>query len=385
MQDSERSETTGHGLSDQLSRRLTRRSFILLASGAALALAGCQGTASSVTTKPSGGAAPSGGQAPAPAANPTAAAAPAVAKSGATRTLRLGHTLSPTSPYQVAGQKFAEVVSKKTNGAIQVQLFPQSQLGGEVQMIDAIRTGTQEMCITAQAPMENTVKEWEIFDLPYLFDSVEQGNKVLGGPTGQKFLDMLPAYNLTGLTWISVLERDVFAGKKAIKNLADMAGFRIRVMQSPGYVEAYKALGANPTPLAYNELYLALQQGTVDGGDTSPDQFVQDKFIEVSKYFSLTHVHLLPVVLVIGKKLMDTLPADQQSAIKEAAQAAREEHIANYKKQYQDALNQTKAAGIEVDEVDVAPWKQKTSSVKDLILPKIKNGQALFDALQTAK
>src|SRR5687767_5603136 len=184
--------------------------------------------------------------------------------------LNVGHTLAPDSHYQVATTRMAELAAKKSNGQIKINVFPQSQLGGEVKMIQAARTGGLDMFITAQAPLVNTVKAYSLFDMPYLFDSVDQANKVLSGPVGKEFLDMLPKYNLVGLGFLSVMERNVFSSKP-IKAGTDMAGMKVRVMQSPGYVKAYESFGAQPTPMAYGDVYMALQQGVVDGADTSPD------------------------------------------------------------------------------------------------------------------
>src|SRR5690606_12198628 len=118
--------------------------------------------------------------------------------------LNLGHTLAPESHYQIAGEKLAELVAQRSNGEMKINLFPQSQLGGEVKMIQAARIGALDMLITAQAPLVNTVKEYSLFDVPYLFDNLDQANKVLSGPVGKQFLDMLPKYNLVGLGFLSV-------------------------------------------------------------------------------------------------------------------------------------------------------------------------------------
>src|SRR5690606_38556371 len=136
---------------------------------------------------------------------------------------------------------------------MKINLFPQSQLGGEVKMIQAARIGALDMLITAQAPLVNTVKEYSLFDVPYLFDNLDQANKVLTGPVGKQFLDMLPKYNMVGLGFLSAMERNVFSARP-VNNVGDMEGMKLRVMQSPGYVSAYKSLDVLPTPMAYGDL-----------------------------------------------------------------------------------------------------------------------------------
>ncbi|MBP1932641.1 TRAP transporter substrate-binding protein [Ammoniphilus resinae] len=298
--------------------------------------------------------------------------------------LNLGHTLAPDSHYHAMATKLAELVEQKSNGTIKVTVFPQSQLGGEVKMIQGARTGTVGMLITAQAPLTNTVPEYSLFDLPYLFDSIDQANEVLDGPVGDKFLDMLPEHGMVGLGWLSVMERSVFSNKP-IKSAADMKGFKVRVMQSPGYVKAYEALGAQPTPMAYSEVYLSLQQGVVDGADTSPDQFVMDKFVEVSKYFNRTAVHYLPALVVVSKQKWDAMTPDQQKALQEATDEALAYGKDYYKKSFDESLAKAKEAGVEIVDTDLESMKKATQPVYEELLKEIPNGQALFDEVQAAK
>jgi tripartite ATP-independent transporter DctP family solute receptor len=298
--------------------------------------------------------------------------------------LNVGHTLAPDSHYQVATKRMAEIAAKKSNGEIKINVFPQSQLGGEVKMIQAARTGGLDMFITAQAPLTNTVKAYSLFDMPYLFDGVDQANQVLGGPVGKEFLDMLPKYGLVGLGFLSVMERNVFSSKP-IKTGSDMEGMKIRVMQSPGYVKAYEAFGAQPTPMAYPDVYMALQQGVVDGADTSPDQFMMDKFVEVSKYYNITRVHYLPALLIASKVTWDKLAPAHQKILHEAANEALAESRAYYKKSYDESIANMKKAGVQVVEPNVANLKKTSAKVDEALLAGIPDGKALYDKVQAAK
>jgi TRAP-type transport system periplasmic protein len=298
--------------------------------------------------------------------------------------LKLGHTLAPDSHYHFMATKFSEKVAEKSNGSIKVSLFPQSQLGGEVKMIQSARSGSIEMFITAQAPLENTIKEYSIFDVPYLFENIDQANKVLAGEIGQKYLDMLTDHGLVGLGFLSVAERNVFSSKP-IEKPSDMNGFKVRVMQAPGYIEAYESLGAQPTPMAYSEVYLSLQQGVIDGGDTSPDQFIADKFVEVSKYYNKTKVHYLPALFIMSKKKMDALTPEQQSIVQEASKEALQEGIVYYKKSYDEAIAKAKESGVQVIESDIEEFKKVTQKASEQLLKEIPNGQALYDEIQAAK
>lgn len=298
--------------------------------------------------------------------------------------LNVGHTLAPDSHYHLASKRMAEIAAQKSKGEIKINVFPQSQLGGEVKMIQAARTGGLDMFITAQAPLTNTVKAYSLFDMPYLFDSVDQANQVLSGNVGKEFLGMLPKVNLVGLGFLSVMERNVFSSKP-IRNGTDMAGMKIRVMQSPGYVKAYEAFGAQPTPMAYPDVYMALQQGVVDGADTSPDQFVMDKFVEVSKFYNITRVHYLPALLIASKITWDKLTEEQKKILQESATEALAESRTYYKKSYDDSIASMKKSGVTVVESNVAGLKQTSAKVDEALLANIPEGKALYDKVQTAK
>lgn len=298
--------------------------------------------------------------------------------------LNIGHTLAPDSHYHVASKRMAEIAAKKSNGEITINVFPQAQLGGEVKMIQAARTGGLDLFITAQAPLTNTVKAYSLFDMPYLFDSVGQANQVLGGAVGREFLDMLPKYSLVGLGFLSVMERNVFSSKP-IKSGADLAGMKIRVMQSPGYVKAYEAFGAQPTPMAYPDVYMALQQGVVDGADTSPDQFMMDKFVEVSKYYNITRVHYLPALLIASKTTWDKLTPDQRKTLQDSANEALAESRAYYMKSYDDSIANMRKAGVQVVESNVSNLKQTSAKLDESLLASVPDGKAMYDKVQTAK
>ncbi len=297
----------------------------------------------------------------------------------------VGHTLTTDSPFHVGTQKFADILKEKSNGKINITVFPHSQLGGELTMIQGAVAGTTDLLVTGQPTLNNTVKEFLVFDTPYLFDNVEQANKILNGPAGDKFLDVLPKYGLVGLGWFSAIERDVF-GNRAVNSADDMKGMKIRVIQSPGYVDSYNILGAQATPMAYSELYLALQQKVIDGGETTPDQFVSDKFIEVSKYFNMTHINIHPALLIMSKERWDSFSKDDQAIIQEAADEAMAYARDYYKKVYDEGMKTMAEKGITiVYPSNLASLVEATRPVVKKLIDQAPNGQELYDALIAAK
>lgn len=297
--------------------------------------------------------------------------------------LNLGHVLAPGSHYHFMSQRLAELAAKKSNGELTINIFPQGQLGGEVRMIQAARTGTLDLFITAQAPLVGTEPRFGVFDAPFLFSSLDQANRILNGPVGNRFLEMLPRHNLVGLGFLSAMERNVFSNRP-IRKASDMAGLKIRVMQSPGYVRAYAAFGAQPIAMPYGDVYLALQQGTIDGADTSPDQFVMDKFIEVSRYYNLTRLHYLPGLLIASKTTFDRLNKRQQQILRESANEALEAARAFYLKSYAESMEQMKKAGVRVIETDVGSLKPVSAKTREALVREIPDGTKLYDMLQQA-
>lgn len=297
--------------------------------------------------------------------------------------ITLGHTLAPDSHYQAAAEAFKKSLEADSHGEITVSIFPQSQLGGEVKMIQAARTGSIGAFITATPPLENTVPQMSVLSLPYLFSSVDQANGVLQGDAGKKLLDYLPGAGLVGLNFMSVFERSVF-GNKPVKTLADMKGMKLRVLQGPGFVKTYEALGAQPTPMAYSEVFVALQNHVVDGAEAGPDQVVQDKFMEVIKYFNMTKIHYMPAILIVSKPIFDSLKPEQQAMVRKAGDAAAKASLETYVKTYADALTTMKSKGIEIVEPDLADFKAKSLAVWPQLLNGVPDGEANEKMLQAA-
>ncbi len=297
--------------------------------------------------------------------------------------LNLGHANSTDNHYHAFATKFAEIVSEKSNESIEVNVFPQSQLGGEVEMFQGAREGSIDMFIAGQSALTNAVKELAIFDLPYLFDSYDQANEILAGELGQKYLDILSEHKVKGLGYLSVIERNVFSSKP-INHLNDIKGFKIRTAQAPAYMKAYESLGAQPTPMAFDEVYLSLQQGVVDGGEGSPDNYVQEKFHEVAKYYNLTKIHYLPTVVAISEATWKQLTPDQQDLIQESVKEALPESLNNYANIYNESLETAVEDGVEIIEPNLTEFKEAVKPIYTKLLNDIPNGQELFEELQAA-
>lgn len=298
--------------------------------------------------------------------------------------LSLGHVLTDASHYHAAASKMAEIVETKSNGRIKINIFPAGQLGGEVKMIQSLRTGTQDLLVTGEAPLENTVKEYSVFSFPYIFEDLDQANAFLMGPGGREMLDLLPQHGMIGLNFISALERNIFTNGKEINSAEDMKGLKIRVIQGPGYVATYEALGAQPTPMAYSELYMSLQNGAIDAAENSPDLFLQDRFVEVSKTFSLTKAMYMPAVIVMSESSFKNLSEEDRKLIQDASDEASTFATEHYKKSYAAALEAMKSANIKIIEPDLDSFRKTGPAVHAKLLQTFPQAKPYLEKIQAA-
>ena len=241
------------------------------------------------------------------------------ADTGEVKTIRAGIGLNDKHPQYLGLLKFKEIVEEKTNGQIIVETYHSGQLGDDRTMTEALQLGTQEVVIPSTAPLANFVPEFSVFDFPFLFPNEQVADKVLDGEVGQKFLDKLSDQNLVGLSYWENGFRQVSNSKTPIASAADFKGLKLRTMENDLHLEAFRALGANPTPMAFTELFTAMQQGTVDGQENPFATIYLSKFYEVQDYVSNTNHIYSPFVFLMSKTFYDGLTEEQQKIVKDAS------------------------------------------------------------------
>jgi len=282
--------------------------------------------------------------------------------------LSLGHVNPTDYQYHIAAVAFAKEVQTRSAGTMQVNLFPSAQLGGEVKMIQGTRTGTQDLVITASGPLENTAREFAVWSFPYLFKDYDHAHRIMQSAIGHAMLAGLDKHGLIGLGFIAPVERNIFTNGKRITRASDMAGLKIRVIQGPSFVKTYEALGAQPTPMAYSELYTALQNGTVDAAENGPDNFVEHKLIEVSKTYSMARIMYMPSVMLMSASRYRSLTPEQQAIIRAAAAVALETNHDAYKQIYDKNLQRIKDSDIELIEPDLDSFRTTKAAVHASLL-----------------
>lgn len=265
--------------------------------------------------------------------------------------IKVGIGLNEKSPQYKGLEKFKEMVEKGSNGKFEVQLYANSQLGDDVKMMEALRMGTQEMTCPSTAPIAGLSKKFMVFDLPFLFPNEQVADKVLDGPVGQKILDSLTEKGIIGLAYWENGFRQLTNNKREVKTPADLKGLKIRTMENQVHLATFRALGANPTPMPFGELFTAMQQGTIDGQENPLTTIYLQKFYEVQKYVTLTNHFYSPFVFMISKKFWDGLSKEDQDLIKKAAKEAGDFQRQYNREQMKQMADNLRKAGMIVTEL----------------------------------
>jgi tripartite ATP-independent transporter DctP family solute receptor len=284
------------------------------------------------------------------------------------RTLRFAFQNALEHPQGQGVKKFGELVEAKSGGKIKVRLFPSGQLGGDLQTVSAIQGGTIDLTVLNAGLLVGQVKEFGLFDLPFLFESGKEADAVVDGPFGRKLSETLPAKNLVPLGFWELGFRNLTNSRRPVTKLEEIQGLKVRVVQSPLYIDLFNTLGANAVPLPFPELYTALEQKTVDGQENPVTLINTSKFYEVQKHLTLTRHTYNPQIVVFSKRVWDRLDAEEKKLIEDAAQEAKVFQRAFSREQETKALDAVKAAGMQVVELSAA----EIGRIRDKVQPVVK-------------
>jgi len=278
--------------------------------------------------------------------------------------LKLGHGTSTDSLYHLGATKFKELVESKTNGAVKVEIHSDGSIGHDADLINLLKTGNVHAGMLGVEPLVSIASKLSVIGLPYIFPTRDAAYTVLDGELGQEMVAELPSAH--GLRILSFFEngfRNVSNSKHAISSPDDMSGLKLRTPQSAVSLAIFEALGANPTPLSFGELYTALEQKTIDGQENPLALIYSNKFYEVQKHISLTGHMYSPMVLAISEKSWNQMTPETQQAVQEAANEARDYERSVSESQENDLINKLKEAGVTITEVDKAPFIEATKDV----------------------
>ena len=229
-------------------------------------------------------------------------------------------------PTTQAAQKFADLVKEKTNGRITVEVYDSGQLGDEKSVIEQIQFGGIDMSRVSLTPLSEFSRNLMALQLPYLYRDADHMWKVLDGDIGKDLLKSTEDSGIVGLSWYDAGARNFYDTQHEIKGVADMKGLKIRVQESSMMMDMVKALGANPTPMAYGEVYSALQTNVIDGAENNWPSYESTSHYEVAKYYVVDEHSRIPEMQIISKQTMDKLSPEDQKIIREcAAESAKYE------------------------------------------------------------
>ena len=281
------------------------------------------------------------------------------------RTIRVSHVVPKDHPFQVGVDKFAELLAQKSGGRMKMRGYPDGQLGAELQSISAAQGGVLEMALVSTAAAASVVKEFGVYDLPFIFSDFKEADLILDGPIGQRLLQRLPEKNLVGLCYFENGFRHVTNSRRAITRAEDLKGLKIRTIQNPVFIDIFNTLGANATPMAFTEVFSALESRAIDGQETPYSNIFSNRFYEVQKHVSNTgHIYGAAVVLA-SKKFWDQLSAGEQKALQESCIQARDFERSYNRAQDPKLLEQIKAKGATYTEI--APAER--ARMRELLKP----------------
>lgn len=279
--------------------------------------------------------------------------------------LTLGHGAAPGNPRHEAAVKMAEVAKAKSNGRIEIQVAPSAQLGDDAAMVTALRTGALDMSANSQGAVANAVPEYAAFGMPFLFSSLEQVWKILDGPLGKELADKSAEKGLVVLGYWDNGIRHMSNSKRPLAKPEDLKGLKMRTPPDAVTVDIMQALGAEAQQIRFAELYVALQQGVVDGQENPLMNIHASKLYEVNKFISLTGHKYEMTPLLISKRTWDRLSEADRKVLQEAAAEATQLQRKLSKESDDKLLVDLRARGVQINTVDKTPFARATSNVDD--------------------
>ena len=299
-------------------------------------------------------------------------------------TMKISISIAQNSHQGVGIDTFAKEVERRTGGRYKVQTFYSGALGAERESIEATQLGTQELTLTSTGPVPNFVPEVRILDVPFLFRDYTHARSVLDGPIGQEMLVKFDAKGLKALAWAENGFRHMTNSKRAINGPDDLKGLKMRTMENPVHIQAYKGFGINPTPMAFTEVFIALQQGTVDGQENPLSVITAAKFEQVQKHLSLTGHVYSPAVILMNKAKFDELSNADKQHFLEAAKEAAKANRARVDQDERTAVADLRSKGMQViDVVDRSKYQAALTPVYTEFAKQF--GQANLDRIKNAK
>jgi len=283
------------------------------------------------------------------------------------RSFKLGLQNPKGHPLVTGAEKFAEIVAAKSGGRMKVNLFPGGVLGGDAQTVSALQGGTVEMTALNSGILASQVKDFTVFDFPFMFANAKEADAVVDGPFGQTMHAKLADKGIVGLAYWELGFRNISNSKRAIHKVEDLEGLKLRVIPNAINVDWVKAVGGNPTPMAFPEVYAGLESKAIDGQENPFSVILANKFFEVQKFLVVSNHQYNPQSLIVSKKVWDTLSAAEKKILQDAANEAAAFQRKTNRDLAAGQLDQLKKAGMTVTELPVAEQAKLRDKFKPVI------------------
>jgi TRAP-type transport system periplasmic protein len=280
-----------------------------------------------------------------------AASLPALAQDIKPRLIRFGYGLNEQSNQGRAAKVFADAVEKASGGKMKVRAIGAAALGPDTQMQQALIGGAQEMMVGSTATLVGITREMALWDTPFLISNAKEADILLDGPIGEKIKDKLQEKGLVGLVYWENGFRNLTNSKRPVTKVEDLDGIKLRVMQNNVFLSSFKTLGANAIPMAFSELFGALETHTVDGQENPYNTILSSKFYEVQKYLTVTNHVYSPWIVLVSKKWWDQLSKAEQKVLMDAAKASRDYERKDTRDEASKAMADLKSKGMLVNEL----------------------------------
>jgi tripartite ATP-independent transporter DctP family solute receptor len=321
--------------------------------------AGCGSSSTSTTSKPATSAQASA------AASAQAATGSSAATGNAEFAMISGTSTPDTHPYNLGMKKIGELVKEKSNGAVTLDVFGNSQLGSERDLIEGLQLGSLQMTCVSTAPLAGFTDSFLVFDLPFIFSDTKTARAVLDSDVGLEILHSVDDQGLKGLTWFENGFRNVTNNVRPITVPDDLKGIKIRTMENQMHMAAFQIMGADPTPMAMGDVFTALQQGTIDAEENPIPIVATNKFQEVQKYISMTGHLFSPTPVFVAKDYFDAMPEEYQKALQEAADEASPYQREQIDEQNVSGLEELKDGGMQDNTPEKEPFQTATAPIYD--------------------
>lgn len=282
------------------------------------------------------------------------------------RNIRVSNGINEDHPVGNGVAKMRGRMAEKSGGKLKLQAFWGGALGGDLQAAQALRAGTQEMVITSTSPLVGIMPELGVFDLPFLFTNEKEADAILDGAFGKYIADKLPGFGVVNLSYWENGFRNLTNSKRAVSKAEELTGLKVRVMQNNIFLDSFKSMGANATPMAFGEVFAALETHAIDGQENPLVTIDTSKLYEVQKYLTLTRHAYTPFLMLYSKKLWDQLSAEEQTILTDCSIVGRNEERRVARDLNDKSLANLKSKGMQVSEVtpdELTKMREATAAV----------------------